>query len=54
MDLVDEADPSNPYDPAESYEFTAGPMTPQEQEVVTGVAVAPAIDEDLVPEEEVW
>ena len=39
MDLVDEADPSNPYDPADNYEFTAGPMTPQEQEVVTGVAV---------------
>jgi hypothetical protein len=56
MDLVDEReDEGDGYDPGRDYQFTAGPMTPQEEQAVTGAAVPPSVVEDeLVPEEDVW
>jgi hypothetical protein len=51
MDLVNDEDG---YDPEADYEFTVGPMTPQEEQAA-GAASPPASgEEDLVPQEDVW
>lgn len=51
MDLVNDEDG---YDPEVEYQFTVGPMTPQEEQAA-GAASPPASgDEELVPQEDVW
>ena len=58
MDLVDECDPADEdgYTPEHDYQFTVGPMTPQEEQAIAGAPSPPVAEEDggLVPEEQVW
>lgn len=55
MDLVDEQEGPDGYDPQQDYKFTVGPMTPQEEQAA-GVAIAPTVNEEdgLTPREDVW
>jgi len=55
MDLVDEDEDPNGYDPVRDYNFTVGPMTPQEEQAVGLATPGPASDDDgLTPREDVW